>query len=120
MSNRGLSFLASTAAVFLECHAGGIEMDEGLNMVGYLSEEMDYVSKNPSIENSAMLLRFIWPNQRDWKGRTTEDIYLHVNLLAKDLKYFKELPKRKQQELSGICLMLSEAASMRSIYDLGL
>lgn len=119
MDNRSLAFLASTSAVFLECYSGGIKIDEGLSMVGYLSEEIDYISKNPSIENSAMLLSLVWPNQRDWKGRTTEDVYLHINLLAKDLKCFKELPKKKQQELVCDCLKLSEIASMRDPYNLG-
>ena len=118
MDNRSLAFLASQSAVFLECYSSGIELDENWSTVGYLSEEMDYISKNQSIENSAMLLRLIWPKQKDWEGRTLDDVYLHANLLAKDLKYFKEFSRRKQSDLSDICLRLSMIASERSIYDL--
>ena len=117
MDNRSLSFLASQSAVFLECYANGIDTGKSWSIVDYFSEEMDYISKNQSIKNSDMLLRFVWPNSEDWKGRALDDVYLRVNLLAKDLKHFKEFPKKKQHELIDICLRLSTVASKYDFYD---
>ena len=58
----------------------------------------------------------LWPNYEDLQGKTTGDLEVQVNLFTKELRYFEELNREKQEELLGMCLRLSrlELASQDS------
>ena len=105
--NHGLPIIASGAALDIECYLQGGEQSSS-EYVNHLAEEVDRISKNPSIDNSVMLTKLAWPNREDLKGKSIEEAYVWANLLAKDLKYFREFPREKQEELRDACMELSD------------
>lgn len=76
-----------------------------------LAEYLDNVSKGKQeVMESVMYADLIWPGFDDMRGKTTSDVYLHINLLAKDLRCFEELSRERQEELMNTCSRLSQLA----------
>lgn len=108
---KDLSLMASLSAIEIEVYMNkGTRFDQKSN-VRELAEELEGFSREkPDMFRADLYSRFLWPSMDDFKTKTENDIYLQMNLFAKDLKYFEELSRDKQEELRENCTKLSRLA----------
>ncbi len=109
-----LPLLASTAAIAIEFHLNSVGEKKYYDYVSKLAEKVDKFSKKEYDEFNmgVPLLESFWPDSKDWNGRVVDDIYLHANLLAKDLRCFTELSRERQEELRDVCIRISDRAAL--------
>ena len=83
----------------------------GHSHVRKLAQELESFSREkPDILRADIYSRLLWPNWDDLEGKTTTDAYLQINLFAKDLRYFEELSRERQEKLRETCDKLSKLA----------
>jgi hypothetical protein len=119
---RDLAFLTSLSAIAIDFHINKKANEKDYSNVKELAKELDRLSKKQVDPTGlVMLAEVIWPNNEDLKGKEKDDVYLQINLLAKDLACFKEFPRERQEELRDICVELSkESMYYSNPYRLGL
>ena len=108
-----LTFLTVTAAREISNHAlSGGQEDES---VRHLAQLLDETTKgdDPSalFVGNFEVFGYAIPGRKNaikyWEGKRTDNIPLQINLIAKDLRDFKSLPKERQEALAGFCANLS-------------
>ena len=106
---RGLAFLASLSAIATDLYINKGTKEKDYSNVKELAKELGKISKERlDPKGLLMLAEVIWPNNEDLKGKKEDDVYLQINLLAKDLDHFREFPKERQEELRYVCVELSK------------
>ena len=111
MHSINLALLASKSAIYLErCSRGTPSPD--FDTVNELAEEVYRLSKDENDLYSVMLAYLVWPENEDHRWRNMSKVYVHTNLLAKELAHFRDFSSEKQKELSGVCLHLSRLAQV--------
>jgi len=114
--NYNLAFLASEVAVDIDNYRIG--RVQGYNSVNHLSKILNDLTQGDNIgenfiENDMVLAYAIAGGKENfheyWKERRhIDNLPLHVNLVAKDLRDFKELSREKQKGLVNFCINLSQ------------
>lgn len=104
-----LALLASSSAIAIDSHTKERANKEDYSNVKELAKELDKFSKEKLDPRGLfMLAEVIWPDNKELLGKEDDDAYLQVNLLAKDLDYFRKFPRERQKELRDICVKLSK------------
>lgn len=108
-----MAFLASLSAIAIDSHINGRVKEKDYSNVKELVKKLDGLSKEQSNPTGLIMLAdVIWPDNEDLKGKEKDDVYLQINLLAKDLACFREFSRDRQEELRDVCVELSR----RSMY----
>ncbi|MCX6749326.1 MAG: hypothetical protein NTW17_01100 [Candidatus Pacearchaeota archaeon] len=114
----------SIVAMTIDKHAGGhYSTNEDYEAVNTLANKLDKLSEDPKdYLGLQSMVYIIWPKIKKEEGKTMDDICLQTNLLAKELRCFRELPTKRQEELRDVCLDLSKRIKVEenSSYRMGL
>jgi|SRR3989344_2895851 len=114
LRNSSLAFLAAEAAMDMDNHIQNRSQEcESIKHLSYLLNEITQ-GENPRVklpDNCVVLGYAISGRERFddyWKGKTTDEVLLQTNLLAKDLRDLESLSKHRQEELGDFCVRLSK------------
>ncbi len=106
---RGLAFLTSLSAIATDLYINKGAKEKDYSNVKELAKELGKISKEQlDPKGLLMLTEVIWPNIEAWEGKKDDDVYLQINLLAKDLTHFREFSRKRQEELRDVCVKLSK------------
>ena len=106
---RDLALLASLSAIGIDSHIHGLIKEKNYFHIKELAKKLgEFLKKQSDPTDLVMLGEVVWPNIEDWEGKKNDDVYLQINLFAKDLAYFKEFPRERQEELRDVCVELSK------------
>ena len=113
LRNDSLVSLASEAAVdIVNFMDGRSQEDKSVQYLSYLLNEATQ-GDNPRAlfpDNSVVLGNAISGRKRFdnyWRGKDASELLMSVNLVAKDLRDFKNLSRERQETLTGFCVDLS-------------
>ena len=123
--NNSLPFLLSECAIDIENYMLGKSQED--DSVKYLSKLLNESTKGEkpriALPNNCIAIfdamNSLGIPREYWEGRTVGDIVLNVNLLAKDLRDFKTLPREGQETLRNFCGNLNRAIGMHQLEYLG-
>lgn len=110
----GLAAEASDAEIAIDNHRLGKATEEQYQNVRNLSNSLYEIAKGYDPSTEFMMDDVIWPNRKDWVGKTRDDTRLQTWLFAKNLETFTYLSKERQRELLDACLRLSREARYSS------
>jgi len=114
LRNRGLVLLATEAAIDIDICSNGRQCEE--ESVKHLSHLLNELTQGeePQIKlpDNCVVLGYVISGREHfeeyWSGKHIDEVVLQTNLIAKDLRDFKSLPKSRQKTLSNFCLNLSK------------
>lgn len=109
-----LSLKACNVAIAIDNHILGRAKEEEYQTIKGLSEGLYAMVEAYDPDFELMMAETIWPDIKDWPGKTREDTKLQNWLFAKDLSTLIELPRERQEELRDACISLSRMANTYS------
>lgn len=119
--NFDLAFLASEAAIDMDNIIG--ERSEEDSSILYLSKLLNEATQERGSgekplaahwQNALVLAYSILPREqfnKYWGSKSEEDVVMRTNLVAKELKNYRDLSKDRQRELTEFCVRLSREAT---------
>ncbi len=110
-----LPYDASEAAIDISNYILGEKHPINYQNIIKISEYLYNIPQNDWIDphTTIMLAEGIWPNKKDWKGKTDGNLRVQTNLFAKDLASFTELSRKKQETLMNTCVDVSRVTIRR-------
>lgn len=123
LRNSDLPLLASEAAIDILSYKKNLGQESG--SIKHLSRLLNDLiqGENPRVNlpDNFTVLSFAISGREEfekyWKDKSSDELLLQTNLVAKDLMDFENLSETKREELSDFCIRLSrEVAYYRSQY----
>lgn len=112
-----LPLLAIEAAIGIDGYLAGKPFKRHMDSIKELADTLYKRSKSYHPMDSRIFAELFWPNKEDLKDREIDEMYLYINLLAKDLSTFTQLPTERQQLLKQTCIKLSDQIARYSRQD---
>lgn len=116
MNQSYLAFLAAEAAVDLDNYRQGKSQED--ESIKHLSKLLNKITQeeDPEVKrlDNPIILSYAISGREDfqeyWKDKSADEVLLQTNLVAKDLRDFRNLSKTHQEELTDFCVRLSREA----------
>lgn len=122
LRNSDLPFLAAEAAVEISAYTQDrSQEDESVKHLSKLLNDLT-IGENPraKLPDNCVVLAYAISGREKfweyWKNKThIDEVLLQTNLVAKELRAFKDLSKTRQKELTDFCVSLSKETAYHHI-----